>query len=437
MQGGHSHRVLLRTRLVLLAGCAALLLVRREAPWGAADVARSRTGRWRPRRAAFSGEFLGKGGNATDGASGGILRPRSDDRGSGAKTWTHGSADPRAPEPLDLHHRRKRRQEEEPRHKGKAPRFAYAWILGVDGDAQSYARGIAAAVLILRSLQAHVIHVVDDIAAHDSRGHDARGGASPCDTNRTIVVEYVLIVPEGAGGGSDAAAAKDTKATAHRGAIEELRAMMDRVIGVPAAGARGFHYAEHYLKLHLLGLSRGRLCAGCFYDRVLYLEADYVPLRSLSHLFVQEPSRAPLAAGPVPEWEAVSDAERAALQAELGRARDFATWGGACRGAKRQFVAALALHAAAARSTDARASGEADGFIAMPAAYWIQQPCYMAGGPILVQPSARLYELYGVPSRCSTTAASATTTRGGRLFPSLSLFPGANLTSAVVHPPQH
>ena len=73
----------------------------------------------------------------------------------------------------------------------------------------------------------------------------------------------------------------------------------------------------------------------------------------------------------------------------------------------------------------------------MPAAYWIQQPCYMAGGPILVQPSARLYELYGVPSRCSTTAASATTTRGGRLFPSLSLFPGANLTSAVVHPPQH
>ena len=153
-----------------------------------------------------------------------------------------------------------------------------------------------------------MIHVVDDIAAHDSRGHDARGGASPCDTNRTIVVEYVLIVPEGAGGGSDAAAAKDTKATAHRGAIEELRAIMDRVIGVPAASARGFHYAEHYLKLHLLGLSRGRLCAGCFYDRVLYLEADYVPLRSLSHLFVQEPSRAPLAGGPVPEWEAVSDA---------------------------------------------------------------------------------------------------------------------------------
>ena len=37
------------------------------------------------------------------------------------------------------------------------------------------------------------------------------------------------------------------------------------------------------------------------------------------------------------------------------------------------------------------------GFIAMPTAYWVKQPCYTSGGPILFTPSQFLYMTYTIP----------------------------------------
>ena len=225
----------------------------------------------------------------------------------------------------------------------------------------------------MRHHNAHLIHVTN----------------SGCDVSHTLAVDYVLLITNSA---QNEARYAET--------VNSIRPLFDHVIVTQPIGAKGYQYADHYLKLMLLGLYRGGPLQTNHkgYDRVLYLEADYMPMRSLSHLFVQDPESRLLTKGPNPEWEQVTDEQRARLGHELQRALDFAE---RCPGPRQQF---WPMSRMPQRQLESDSDGNrSDGFIAMPMAYWIQQPCYMAGGPILMQPSRKLYELYAIPvTHCNT-----------------------------------
>lgn len=255
-------------------------------------------------------------------------------------------------------------------------RYAYMWILGANGKIRDYAKGIQAAVSLLRNNKADLIHVTSD--------------KDKCTVCSTIVIDYVLMIP-------------DKTPTEQRATFDHLvhsmRPQFDTVVKVPAVGAANYFYADHYLKLLMFGLfENGPLQTRHFYHRVLYLEADYVPLRSLSHLFVHNPTPVLLSQGPNPEWQPVTRDEKRHLALELEEASNFSSGGASCNHMQRQYVPTASIDAQLSINRELR------GFIAMPMAYWIPQPCYMAGGPLLIEPSRWLFDKYAVPvTHCDTS----------------------------------
>jgi hypothetical protein len=243
------------------------------------------------------------------------------------------------------------------------PRYCYVWILGSSGAVDAYAKGIKAAVSILKSHRAELIHLTDE----------------GCNVLHTLLVDYVLLITK-------------SMRPEYNAVIDSIRPLFDEIVVTEPIGAKGTMYADHFLKLILLGLYRGgpllpKKLGG--YDRVLYLEADYVPLRSLSHLFLRDPDPGVLTRGPNPEWETVTEEQREDLDHELQRSKHFTA---RCQGVNQSWPLDK-LH----RYEPNAESAESDGFIAMPMAYWMPQPCYMAGGPILLHPTRRLYDLYAIP----------------------------------------
>ena len=127
------------------------------------------------------------------------------------------------------------------------PRYAYVWILGANGKIRDYAKGIQAAVSLLRNNKADLIHVTSD--------------KDKCTVCSTIVIDYVLMIP-------------DKTPTEQRATFDHLvhsmRPQFDTVVKVPAVGAANYFYADHYFKLLMFGLfDNGPLQTRHFYHRVL------------------------------------------------------------------------------------------------------------------------------------------------------------------------
>lgn len=243
--------------------------------------------------------------------------------------------------------------------KGPTARYAYVWHLSPSEHSAQYATGIRAAVSILRKNNAEELYV-----------------QNKCELTQ-IPVHYILLRPMVA----------DDKFNA---VVAQIEFLFDHIVAMPdTLGAKGYYYADHYAKLFLLGFYHGGPF-GLQYDRVMYLEADYLPMRSLTHLFVFEPSTIFLNAGPNPEWEIVTSAEKLSLHVEIELANDFFRGAQTCDNVRKGQVI---------EASELRRQQQIDraGFIAMPTAYWIKQPCYMAGGPILFTPSKILYTTYTIP----------------------------------------
>ena len=237
--------------------------------------------------------------------------------------------------------------------------YAYVWLLSPGPTSAQYASGIRAAVLSLRSDNAESLYSI-----------------RWCEFE-AVSVDYILIRP----------IVQDIE---FNYIVSGITPLFDHVVATPTAlGAHGYYYADHYAKLFLLGFYKGGPL-GLHYDRVMYLEADYMPLRSLTHLFVQEPSSNIPTQGPNPEWSPVTKTEKMDLQNELAKAKQFKQGVANCDGLWKPQVIPV-------EELERQRAIDAAGFIAMPTAYWIEQPCYTAGGPLLLTPSEVLYNIYTIP----------------------------------------
>ena len=245
--------------------------------------------------------------------------------------------------------------------------YAYVWQINAGANSAQYASGIRASVSILKSHHAEKLYTIDKDCAFNE-----------------IPVHYILLRP----------VVEDDKFNA---IVAEIQYLFDHIVAMPdSLGAKGYHYADNYAKLFLLGFYSG----GPFelgYDRIMYLEADYLPMRSLTHLFVFEPSTNVLSQGPNPEWEYVTDHEKIDLKLEIQKVSHFTRGAQTCDGVwKQQVIEADELRR--------QQMIDKNGFIAMPPAYWVKQPCYTSGGPILFTPSHFLYETYTLPlTHCDLT----------------------------------
>ena len=320
----------------------------------------------------------------------------------------------------------------------KAPegyRFAYVWILGGSGDSRAYAQGIRASATVLRRKNAHLVDVL-----HDEN----------CTTKFAAVVEYVLLVgaapvsssSSSSSGGSGGGGKRRGTSGSIEAEVAALTPLFDRVIRVERGGKDG-RYNDHHLKFWLFGLHTGGPLIPIGlpgFSRVMYIEADYFVLRSLTHLFFRDFDGPPdekegrdssssinfvptsrlhiNLAKKNPEFEPVSNEQRRLMVAELQAAADFgnlpggtgAGKGSSCTPVKgpasrRQsggqsitWSQAQHLDRTGAAGNGKNADQTTAGLVGMAVAYWLRQPCFMAGGPILVQPSEHLFTLYGAPA---------------------------------------